>query len=65
MIDGGNATVRSKWGDHRHFLACICAASGYLAVVYMKDQSARSFVTAIKYLDRLVSVRLNGLKITK
>ena len=30
----------------------------------MKDQSARSFVTAIQYLDRLVRVRLNGRKIT-
>ena len=64
MIDGGDATVRSKWGKHRHFLVCICAVSSYPVVVYMKDQSARSFVTAIQYLDRLVRVRLNGRKIT-
>ena len=30
----------------------------------MKDQSARSFVTAIQYIDRLVRVRLNCRKIT-
>ena len=64
MIDGGDATVRSKWGNHRYFLVCICAVSGYPVVVYMKDQSARSFVTAIKCVDRLVRVRLNGRKIT-
>ena len=38
--------------------------SSYPVVVYMKDQSARSFVTAIQYLDRFVRVRLNGRKIT-
>ena len=64
LIDGGDATVRSKWGKHRYFLVCICAVSSYPVVVYMKDQSARSFVTAIQYLDRLVRVRLNGRKIT-
>ena len=64
MIDGGDATVRSKWGNHRYFLVCICAVSGYVVIVYMKDQSARSFVTAIRYIDRLVRVRLNGRSIT-
>ena len=64
MIDGGDATVRSKWVEHRYFLVCICAVGSYPVAVYMKDQSARSFVTAIQHLDRLVRVRLIGRKIT-
>ena len=63
VIDGGDATVRSKWGKHRYFLVRVCAVSSYPIVVYTKDQSARSFVTAIQYLARLVRVRLNGRKI--
>ena len=47
MIDGGDAAVRAKWGGYRYFLVCVDAVSGYVVVVYMKDQSARSYVCAL------------------
>ena len=63
MLDGGDATVRSKWGGHRYFLVFIDVASAYVVIYYMRDNSARSFVAALKYLDRLVRTMLHGAKI--
>ena len=57
MVDGGDATVRSKWGSFRYFLLFICAKTSYIAIYYLKDNSARSYVAARKYADRLVRVR--------
>ena len=57
MVDDGDATVRSKWGSFRYFLLFICAKTSYIAICYLKDNSARSYVAALKYADRLVRVR--------
>ena len=57
MLDGGDATVRSSWGGFRYFLVFIDAKTQYVIIYYMKDNSARSFVSATKYVDRLVRVR--------
>ena len=57
MIDGGDATVRSKWGSFRDFLLFICAKTSYIDIYYLKDNSARSYVAALKYVERLVRVR--------
>ena len=63
MLDGGDATVRSKWGGYRYFLVFIDVATAYCVIYYMRDNSARSFVSALKYLDRLVRTMLHGTKI--
>ena len=63
MLDGGDATVRSKWGGCRYFLVFIDVATAYCVLYYMRDNSARSFVSALKYLDRLVRTMLHGTKI--
>ena len=57
MLDGGDATVVSIWGGYRYFLVFIEAKSQYVVIYYMRDNSAKSFVAAVKYLDRLVRVR--------
>ena len=57
MLDGGDATVRSFWGGFRYFLVFIDAKTQYAVIYYLRDNSAKSFVTATKYLDRLVRVR--------
>ena len=63
MLDGDDATVRSKWGGHRYFLVFIDVSSAYVVIYYMRDNSARSFVAALEYLDRLVRTILRGAKI--
>ena len=63
MLDGGDATVRSKWGGHRYFLVSIDVASAYFVIYYMRGNSTRSFVAALKYLGRLVRTMLHGTKI--
>ena len=60
FIDGGDATTISKWGGYRYFPVMIDAVACYTAVYYTRDNSARSFVNALKYLRRLTSVMLNG-----
>ena len=57
LVDGGDATVRSKWGSYRYFLLFVCAKSSYIIIYYLKDNSARSYVAALKYVDRLVRLR--------
>ena len=57
MVDGGDATVRSKWGSYRYFLLFTCAKTSYNIIYYLKDNSARSYVAALKYVDRLVRLR--------
>ena len=52
MVDAGDATVRSKWGSFRYFLLFICAKTSYIAICYLKDNSARSYVAALKYVCR-------------
>jgi hypothetical protein len=37
----------------------ICAKTSYIIVYYPKDNSARAYVAALKYVDRIVRVR-NG-----
>ena len=63
MIDGGDATVLSKWGGCRYFLVMIDAKTAYTVIYYMRDNSARSFVNALLYLERLVKVMCNGTEI--
>ena len=57
MVDGGDATVRSKWGSYRYFLLFTCAKTSYIIIYYLKDNSARAYVAALKYVDRLVRLR--------
>ena len=57
MIGGGDATVRSKWGSYRYFLVFICAKTSHIIIYYLKDNSARAYVAALKYVDRIVRVR--------
>ena len=57
MVDGGDATVRSKWGSYRYFLLFTCAKTSYIIIYYLKDNSARAYVSALKYVDRLVRLR--------
>ena len=57
MVDGGGATVRSKWGSYRYFLLFTCAKTSYIIIYYLKDNSARAYVAALKYVDRLVRLR--------
>ena len=57
MVDGGDATVRSKWGSFRYFLIFIDAKSSYIIIYYLRDNSAKSFVTALQYVDKLTRIR--------
>ena len=58
MVDGGDATVRSKFGLHRYFLVFICCKSAKKIIYYMRDNSAKSFVAAVLYVRRLIKVQL-------
>ena len=60
FIGGGDATTISKWGGYRYFLVMVDAVTCYTDGYYMRDNSARSFVNALKYLHRLTSVMING-----
>ena len=51
MLDGGDATVRSRWSGHRYFLMFIDVVSLHNAIYYMRDNSARSFVSALKSIQ--------------
>ena len=57
MVDGGDATVRSKWGNFRYFLIFIDAKSSYIIIYYLRDNSAKSFVAALSYVDKLTRIR--------
>ena len=59
MVDGGDATVRSKWGSYRYFLLFVCAKAPCIIIYYPKDNSARAYVAALKYVGvgRLVRLR--------
>ena len=57
MLDGGDATVRSKWGNFRYFLIFIDAKSSYIIIYYLRDNSAKSFVAALSYVDKLTRIR--------
>ena len=57
LIDGGGALIYSNWGSYRYFLLFICVKTNYTVIYYLKDKSTRSFVAALKYVDRLVRVR--------
>ena len=48
MVDGGDATMRIKWGSYRYFLLFICVKSSYIIIYYLKDNSARAYVSALK-----------------
>ena len=56
MVDGGDATVRSKFGLHRYFLVFICCKSAKKIIYYMRDNSAKSFVAAALYVRRLIKI---------
>ena len=57
MIDGGDATVRSRWGSYRYFMVAVCCKTGYLVVYYMVDNTAKSFLQFIKYLTSITRLR--------
>ena len=57
MIDGGDAGVRSIFGLHRYFLVFICVKSAKKFIVYLKNNSARSFVEAISYVRRITKTQ--------
>ena len=57
LVDSGDATVRSNWGSYRYFLLFIYAKSSYIIIYYLKGNCARSYVAALKYVDRLVRLR--------
>ena len=57
LVDGGGATVRSKWRSYRYFLLFVSAKSSYTIIYNLKDNSARSCVAALKYVDRLMRLR--------
>jgi hypothetical protein len=57
MIDGGDATTRSRWGSFRYFMVAVCAKSGYLVVYYLVDNTAKSFMQFVKYLMNITKLR--------
>ena len=57
MIDGGDATTRSRWGSFRYFMVAVDCKSGYLVVYPMVDNSARSFMSFVTYLRNITKLR--------
>ena len=59
MIDGGHATVRSRWGSHMYFMVAVDCKTGYVVVYYLVDNSAKSFTQFVRYLINLTRLRCN------
>ena len=57
FIDGMYPTVVSKWGGHKYIIVAVCVKSSYIVLYYVRDLTARSFVSFINYLRTLVRVR--------
>ena len=57
MIDGGDATVRSRWGSYRYFIVAVDCRTGYLVVYYLVDNSAKSFMQFVRYLMSITKLR--------
>ena len=57
MIDGGDATVRSRWGSYRYFMVAVDCKTNYLVVYYMVDNTAKSFMQFVRYLMSITKLR--------